>query len=186
MDDHVALPLAPLRIVLLDDNDGIRRILRSVLTGFGCTQINDYAALKPAVAALPELRPDLIIADYELGGSTGLDFVAALRSHAIAELRTTPVIMLTSHTSPDEVRSFKNGGVDEAMAKPIRPAKLYEQIVALVNEPHPYVQVGGYFGPDRRRAFTCIDIPDRRTTPSDEPVAPQEQPLRKSNLGSSY
>lgn len=181
MDDHDAQPLAPLRIYILDDNDGIRRVLRSVLAGFGCTQVHDFAAIEPALAALPELRPDLIIADYELGGTTGLQFVAALRAHEIEELRTTPVIMLTSHTTPQEVRSFVNGGVDEAMAKPIRPAVLYDRIVALVNEPFVYVQVGSYFGPDRRRDFTCYDMPDRRRDANDAEHTPEPSDAKLSD-----
>jgi len=173
MNDQNDQPLAPLRIFLLDDNPGILRILRSILSSFGCTHINAYTTIEPAISALPQLRPDLVIADYELGGPTGLDFVAVVRTHDIVALRTTPVIMLTSHTTPDEVRSFVNGGVDEVMAKPVEPAALYEQIVALVNTPYRYVQVRGYFGPDRRRAYSCINILDRRRRSITPPDAPE-------------
>jgi len=160
---HNTRPLAPLRVMLLDDNSAMRRILRSVLTGFGCENINVHAKISTALEELTVLRPDLIVADYELNGPSGLDFVAAVRSHDDESLRATPVILLTSHTSISQIRTFVNAGVDEVLAKPVRPDQLYERIAAVVNRPRTYVEVEDFFGPDRRRMTAPIDEDDRRT-----------------------
>lgn len=155
-------PLAPLRVLLLDDNGAMRRILRSVLTGFGCENVNEYATIASALEELTLLRPDLIVTDYELNSASGLDFVAALRGHDDEGVRATPVIMLTSYTSIAQIRAFVHAGVDEVLAKPVRPDQLYERIAAMVNRPRTYVEVEDFFGPDRRRMIEPIDETDRR------------------------
>lgn len=163
-------PLAPLRVLLLDDNGAMRRILRSVLTGFGCENVNEYASLESALEELPAVRPDLVVTDYELNGDSGLDFVTALRTHSDPGVRATPVIMLTSYTSIRQIRAFVHAGVDEVLAKPVRPDQLYERIAAVVNRPRTYVEFEDFYGPDRRRMDAPIDDDDRREVSTDQPI----------------
>jgi len=163
---------------LLDDNGAMRRVLRSVLTGFGCEHVNGYATIASALEELPLVRPDLIVTDYELNSDSGLDFVAALRKHDDVGVRATPVIMLTSYTSIAQIRAFVHAGVDEVLAKPVRPDQLYERIAAIVNRPRTYVEVEDFFGPDRRRMIEPIDETDRRDGPDVHPTPVRAKTVR--------
>jgi DNA-binding response OmpR family regulator len=80
-------------ILVLDDDPDIRALLQHLLSQAG------YAVLAAdsAEAAMKRMaieRPDLIIADIKLPGTSGVDFVAALRNDAA--LRRIPVVYLTA------------------------------------------------------------------------------------------
>ena len=60
---------------------------------------------------LDESRPDLILLDISMPGITGLDGIKMLKNHDI--YKYIPVIMLTSHSSPEiEKESLKLGACD--------------------------------------------------------------------------
>ena len=44
-----------------------------------------------------------------------------------------------------------NAGVNEYLAKPVRPVDLFHRITALIERPRRFIKASTYFGPDRRR-----------------------------------
>ncbi len=81
--------------------------------------------------------------------------------------------MVTSETCRGKVIEARNAGVTEYVAKPITAKGLFLRIREVIERPRPFVDVGGYFGPDRRRRAVAIveDEEDRRgkDTPKPEP-----------------
>ena len=55
-------------------------------------------------------------------------------------------------------------GVDDFLAKPVRPIDVHNRMVAVLDRPRKYIKTGsGYFGPDRRRSNNKAYMgPDRR------------------------
>jgi len=62
-----------------------------------------------------------------------------------------PVIMLTGHTSFEHVREARDAGINEFIAKPVSVTTMMSRLVAVIENPRPYVRTNGYFGPCRRR-----------------------------------
>jgi two-component system chemotaxis response regulator CheY len=71
--------LADLHVLIVDDNDHMRRLLRGILEGLGIVHIQD---LENAVVALNQCRlniPDIIITDMMMTPIDGLEFARLLR-----------------------------------------------------------------------------------------------------------
>lgn len=156
------------RVMLLETNGGMRVLLRSVLAGFGCDEVSAYGSARAALDELHYVRPDLAVVDDEVDGGSGLAFVEELRRLDDPALRATPVVMLTGRPSVARIRTFVNAGVDEVLAKPVRPDALYERIDATARRPRPYVEIGDFYGPDRRRADRPHGEDERRGAADDD------------------
>ena len=63
----------------------------------------------------------------------------------------------------------RDAGVTEICAKPVTAKQMWEKIVAVVNNPRPFVKTAGYFGPDRRRRMEDYAGPERRAQTSEKP-----------------
>lgn len=66
------------KILIVDDHDGIRRRLRSLLEGAGFRVCGDATDGKQAVEKSKELEPALVILDLSMPVMTGLEASAAV------------------------------------------------------------------------------------------------------------
>ena len=64
---------------------------------------------------------DLILADAEMPGCDGYDFVRWLRTEGPPDNRRVPVVMVTGHTRPSEVLRARDAGATTLVGKPIAP-----------------------------------------------------------------
>ena len=113
------------RILVIEDQEDNRRILRDLLTSAGYESIEADAGEE--AAALAQTRhPDLILMDIQLPGIDGYE--ATRRIKANPALRSIPVIAVTSYAlSGDEVRA-REAGCDGYVTKPFSPRALLAKI----------------------------------------------------------
>jgi CheY-like chemotaxis protein len=106
-------------ILIVDDDEGIRELLRLHLSaaGYEVNVAEDAIAAGYLVLRSP---PDLIISDINMPHMDGFEFVAALK--ADNSLPKIPVIFLTSHDEGDE-RGKALGAVGY-ITKPVRADRL--------------------------------------------------------------
>lgn len=100
----------PLRILLLDDSASDRALVRQTFQReLRPVEIEEASSREEALRILAERTFDVVISDYELRGSTGLEIFDALRERGIE----VPVVMLTG-TGTEEVAiaSMKRGIAD--------------------------------------------------------------------------
>jgi CheY-like chemotaxis protein len=103
---------APLRILLAEDNDTMRRLLGFVLRADGheLVEVRDGAELLEALAASllgPDARPfDAIVSEQSLPGMSGLAVLSGLRARGLA----TPFVLITAATGAQE-ETERLGGV---------------------------------------------------------------------------
>src|SRR5205814_3907135 len=100
-----------IRIWLVDDNDGFRALLASILNdeeGFECSR--HFASPTAVMEALArENPPDIILLDIEMGDANGLDAIGPIKSLAGG----THVLMLTTFAVPGtRERAFREGASD--------------------------------------------------------------------------
>ena len=106
-------------ILCVDDEAAVGVVLEHALQKIGhrpllATSVDD------AMKTIARSQVDLIISDYRMPGSTGLDLLAALEKDGME----IPVIMMTGHASVEHaVMSIKSGAIDY-LTKPIRPETL--------------------------------------------------------------
>jgi DNA-binding response OmpR family regulator len=121
--------MAASRILVVDDDDDIRGLLRALLERAG----HVVSEAPDGRAGLRELyggSPDLIILDVTM---PGLDGWATLER--IREVTDVPVLMLTAHDSElERVRGLK-GGADDYVVKPFGRQELVARVEALLRRP---------------------------------------------------
>ncbi len=92
----VPVPAAPMShtVLLVDDHPMTRAGLRQVVeSALGLTACGEASRLAEALAAVERLRPDLVVADVELGRESGLDLAKQLQMWDAAP----PVLMVSMH-----------------------------------------------------------------------------------------
>ena len=74
------------------------------------------------------LKPDLFLLDYNMPGINGFELVKIIRE--FPEFKNTPIVFLTSESSPEQLKEAINLGVSGYIIKPFNPKKLREKITS--------------------------------------------------------
>jgi two-component system KDP operon response regulator KdpE len=112
------------RILVIDDEPQIRRIMRTTLITAGY-EVDDAKTAEEGLVKVREFRPDLVLLDINLPGMGGL---AACR-----ELRADPnvaIIMLTVHNTEAAKVEALDAGADDFVTKPFSTPELLARIRA--------------------------------------------------------
>ncbi len=113
------------RILMIEDHEDNRRILRDFLTNKGYEVIEAENGIE-GVRAAETCRPELILMDIQLPGIDGYE--ATRRIKANPETRIIPIIAVTSYAlSGDDVKAFE-AGCDAYVAKPFSPRDILSKI----------------------------------------------------------
>ncbi|MFC1535212.1 response regulator, partial [Thermodesulfobacteriota bacterium] len=78
------------RVLIVDDDDKLRKLLREYLEGYGC-RIKTLSDGSGVLESIKEDSPDIIILDIMLPGKNGLEVLQDIRRES-----GIPVIMLTA------------------------------------------------------------------------------------------
>ena len=114
------------RILVVDDEPQIRRIMRTTLTIAGY-EIDDAKTGEEALGKLRHFRPDLVLLDINMPGMGGLAACKAIRSAP-----NVAIIMLTvRNTETDKVEAF-DAGADDFVTKPFSTPELLARIRAVL------------------------------------------------------
>jgi two-component system chemotaxis response regulator CheY len=142
--------LKPISFLVVDDRAYMRRVIKSILETLGCKRIDEAHHGGEALSIIRSWPPDIILSEALLQPMSGLEMLKAVRADK-SNVKFTPVIMITSETRRERVVAARNAGVTEYVAKPFNAKSLILRIREVIERPRPFVDVGGYFGPDRRR-----------------------------------
>jgi two-component system, cell cycle response regulator DivK len=115
------------RILVIEDTDDNRRILRDLLSNAGFELIEATDG-EQGVAAAAAQRPDLILMDIQLPVIDGYE--ASRRIKANPELRHIPIIAITSYALAGDEQKTAAAGCEGYVAKPFSP----RQVLALVRQ----------------------------------------------------
>jgi CheY-like chemotaxis protein len=162
----MALNFSPLKVLIVDDNEFMRRLLREVLVALDCQPANVRFAAngRDGLEALREVSADLIICDIKMAPMDGKQFTKYIRVNQGSAHAYIPVIICTGHTEIEHIRGARDAGANEILSRPITVNKLYERIRAIIEQPRSFVQSDSYNGPDRRRQDVPFSGPDRRVS----------------------
>lgn len=106
-----------MRILVIEDNRIQARIVKRCLRE-GRHQFTLVESSEEALDCLEDdAGYDLLIIDWMLPGTSGLDFVRALRNSET--FRDIPIIMQTAKDRPEHVQLALEAGVDDYVVKPL-------------------------------------------------------------------
>jgi CheY-like chemotaxis protein len=163
-----------LRVLVIDDNQHMRRILRTLLHSFGTREVYEAEDGASGLEAFTHTLPDIVITDWVMPIFDGLEVTQMIRQPGANANPYVAIIMLTGHSEKKRVLMARDAGVTEFLAKPISAKALYQRIVTIVVNPRPFIRTRSYFGPDRRRNTTQNYVgPERRKGGKAEIIKPQ-------------
>ena len=140
-----------LKILIVDDNQHLRKLVATILHAFGVTQTAQAASATRAWVMLREFSPDVIFLDWVMDGMNGIDLVKMIRNDPASPNPFVPIIMLTGNSQFDHVRQARDAGANEFLAKPVSANAILTRLLAVIEHPRPFVRTKVYFGPCRRR-----------------------------------
>jgi two-component system cell cycle response regulator DivK len=113
------------RILVVEDQEDNRRILRDLLSSAGYEIIQAENG-EEALAAVARHRPDLILMDIQLPLLDGYE--ATRRLKADPALRAIPVIVVTSYALSGDESKAREAGCDAYITKPYSPRAILAKI----------------------------------------------------------
>jgi two-component system KDP operon response regulator KdpE len=163
------------RILVVDDDPQIRRVLKVTLSGQGF-EVDDAKNGDVALEKLRDTRFDLVLLDINMPGMSGLELCRTIRLSS--ELA---VIMLTVRDDEADTVEALDAGADDYVTKPFKPSELSARIRAALRRA-PFGQ-----GPAGRLTLgsTSIDFDTREVTSAGSRVrlTPKEFDLLRYLVG---
>jgi two-component system chemotaxis response regulator CheY len=122
----MGLPPKEIKILLVDDQPLIRKIVRDILAQLGYMNVEEAENGQDALAKLRMKKFDLIFLDWNMPVMQGIDVLRELRK--MPAYKDTPVIMLTAEAEKEKVLTAIQEGVTNYIVKPFKPATLKEKL----------------------------------------------------------
>lgn len=149
----VRIDFSHLRFLIVDDNAHMRRIVRTLLNGFGVREIYEADNGATGLETFSQFVPDILITDWAMPGFDGIELTQMIRQPGSNANPYVAIIMMTGHTERHRVTAARDAGVTEILVKPISAKALHARIVNIVANPRDFIKTATYFGPDRRRSI---------------------------------
>lgn len=130
----ISSPVTARRILVVEDEPAIRQMLVFNLTRAGF-EVDDAEDCRTARQRIADGRPDLVLVDWMLPDSSGLELTRSLRRDEAN--RDLPIIMLTAKVEEREKVIGLEGGADDYITKPFSPRELIARINALLRRATP-------------------------------------------------
>jgi two-component system KDP operon response regulator KdpE len=112
------------RILVIDDEPQIRRIMRETLTAAGY-EVDDARNGLEGLEKVREFRPDLVLLDINLPEMTGVEVCKAIRADS-----NIAIIMLTVRKSDADKVAALDAGADDFVTKPFSTPELLARVRA--------------------------------------------------------
>ena len=126
------MPSQPLlRVLCVEDDDDIRRILRLSLEKIGRMSVELVADPTRAIDSMIASRPQLVMLDWMMPGIDGPALFRKMRENP--DTRAMPVVFITAKASQRELAELRALGAAGAISKPFAPKDLPDQLRAIWN-----------------------------------------------------
>gem|GEM_PF-464192 len=116
----------PVRILLAEDNATNQLVFRKMLEEFGL-QIHIASNGLEAVERVDQVMPDIIYMDMQMPEMNGVEATVAIRAKGGA-FANIPIIAISANAFPDDIRAYREAGMVDFIAKPVRKRQLVENI----------------------------------------------------------
>ena len=148
------------RILVIDDEPQIRRLMRTTLIGAGY-EVEDAKSGEEGIEKMSQFHPDLVLLDINLPGMGGLAACNMIRAD-----KNVAIIILTVRDSEADKVAALDAGADDFVTKPFSTPELLARIRAALRRV-PAMQST----PDRLKIGSLIiDFVDRTVCNGGDPV----------------
>ena len=161
--DSAVINLTGAVTMVVDDSAFALDLTAQALMGFGIRTRHACLGAAEAMEILKEQNIDLLVVDCEMPGIDGFELVRWLRRSGLEPNAFVPVIMTAAHIRRSRVAEARDCGANFIVTKPFSATTLLERIVWVSRDERPFLEIGDYFGPDRRFRKAKPPGEERRT-----------------------
>jgi DNA-binding response OmpR family regulator len=119
-------------ILIVDDEQDLLMMIKSIFERAGYTQIMTASSGEMALEILTNKMPDMVILDVMMPGIDGFDVLQRIR-----EISKIPVLMLTAKGEAEDRFSGFELGADDYLVKPFLPKELLLRVQAILKRTYP-------------------------------------------------
>lgn len=101
------------KVMVVDDTDHVRRMLRNMLELDGFTVVAEASGGEEAVAVVDDADPDVVVIDYKMPVVDGLEAAARIRAKRPEQV----MILYTAFVDADLQRKAREVGVSVVLGK---------------------------------------------------------------------
>lgn len=116
-------------ILIVDDEPSNFDVIESVLSEKDFT-LHYASSGEKAIAALPDIEPDLILLDVMMPGLDGLETCCQIK--ALSKWKLLPIIMVTALDGEENLARCLGAGADDYVSKPVKAMELRARIQSLL------------------------------------------------------
>ncbi len=116
--------MASPKIIIVDDNDLIRTLLRGILRAEDCEIIGEARNGTLALELIEKSKPDIVLLDVLMPEMDGLETLQNIKQ----QYPEIVVVMITGSPSKDNVKESIQGGASGFIVKPFNSAKVIETL----------------------------------------------------------
>lgn len=111
------------KVLLVDDDDTIRSLLKLFLMGFGSFEFWEEGNGRGALNLARQISPDLILVDLAMPIMDGTQFTKEIRSDLIEKLSKVPIIVITGGGEEAKTLAYQ-AGANLVLEKPLTKKRL--------------------------------------------------------------
>ena len=146
-------------VLLVEDEDDIRRFLRSSLASEGYRVVESHTGMRGAIDARTQ-KPDLAIVDLGLPDVEGIEVIRGIRAWS-----RMPIVVLSARTHERSKIDALDAGADDYITKPFGIGELFARVrVALRHA------MGGRIDSALKLGSVVVDLEKRSASRGGEPI----------------
>jgi len=126
-----SVPLDGARILVVDDVEDVREVLRLLLESWGAV-VRTAQSAEEALACVRDFRPQILLSDISMPGRDGCELIRQVRGLPAELGGGIRAAALTARGGLEDRRRALEAGFEEHMLKPIDPPVLRKKLAALL------------------------------------------------------
>jgi CheY-like chemotaxis protein len=119
-----------LRVLVVDDEEDARSLVRRLLTDQGAT-VGCAPSAEEAIGVLESTRPDVLVSDIGMPIVDGYMMIRRIRSLPAERGGKTPAIALTAYARKEDAERAFAAGFQAHVSKPVEPWKIISLVANL-------------------------------------------------------
>ena len=160
MPKHLEHLIRSIKILIVDDDYHMRKVVRTMLSAIGVREIYDACDGMAGLQSICATLPDIVILDWEMPQVGGAEFVRSVRKPGSFPVPNVPIIVLTGHGERSCVVEAMKLGANEYLLKPVSTKGLFDRLVSVLEKPRPMVRRGDFYGPLPRKSAIGVNQAD--------------------------
>jgi PAS domain S-box-containing protein len=128
--------LTDLRVLLVEDNEINREVVRFILEEWGVV-LDEAVDGEQGLQMLTDNEYDVVLMDIQMPGMSGVEVTQVVRLLPDPVRAQVPILALTANAFREDNERYRAAGMNDCLAKPFEENELYRKLDALRIAPRP-------------------------------------------------